>query len=215
MPEGPSAVFDATKPSSPLSIPAANTALLLMDYQNIVVPNIGHVATRVMVTAQHMRDWALSHSIPVYHCLIDTKPETKPIPVHKIADRWSWYEQILGADPELGKEVPELARTEDSELEKTFRRRPGFVSVLRSDGLGDELKRRDVRSLIVSGVSTSGCVTGTVRGATDEGYIVTVVKDACADPVTGMHDMLMEHALSATAHVATAQELQQAWGKSA
>lgn len=208
------AVFDATKASSPLSVSAAHTALLLMDYQNLIIPAAGDAGSQIISTAKQMRDWALSRSIPVYHCLIDTKSGAKPITSSKLADRWSTYAEKIAAKPKLGDETSELSPPADSELEKTFTRRPGFISVLLSDGLGDELKRRKVRSLIVSGLSTSGCVLSTVRAANDDGYVVTVVEDACADPVPGMHKMLMEHALATTAHVTTAQELRNAWGNS-
>ena len=83
--------------------------------------------------------------------------------------------------------------------------------MLLAAGLKDELEARQVRSLIMCGLSTSGCVLSTVRAATDAGYIVTVVEDACADPVEGMHELLMRHALASTAHVATASEIWGAW----
>ena len=208
------AIFDASKANSPLSIPAAQTALLLMDYQNFIVPRLGEAGPSIISTAKSMRDWARSNSIPVYHCLVDTKSGAKPIDSSKIADGWSTYEEALRAQPELGDETEELAPVAENELEKTFRRRPGLISVLLSDGLGDELRWRQTRSLIVAGISTSGCVLSTVRAGTDQGYVVTVVEDACADPVPGMHKMLTDHALATTAHVATAQELRDAWANS-
>ena len=51
----------------------------------------------------------------------------------------------------------------------------------------------------------------TARAATDQGFIVTVVEDACFDPVPGLHGMLCAHALPMTAHVATAGEIRDAW----
>ena len=83
--------------------------------------------------------------------------------------------------------------------------------MLLSDGLKDELKHRQTRSLIVSGITTSGCVLSTARAATDEGHVVTVVEDACADAAESVHQMLMDHVLPATAHVATTQELREVW----
>ena len=205
------AVFDVSKANSPLFIPAAQTAVLLMDYQNITVHGFGDAAPHIISSAKQVRDWAVARSIPVYHCLVDTKTGAKPAAFSRVADRWPAYEEKLNVKPELGAEIPELAPAADNELEKTFTRRPGFVSALLSDGLGAELRRREFLSLIVSGISTSGCVLSTVRTATDVGYVVTVIEDACADPVPDLHQMLMDHVLASTAHVATAQELIDAW----
>ena len=142
---------------------------------------------------------------------MDTKSGAKPDASMKLADRWSVYEEMLRTKPELGDETPELAVAADSKIEKTLMRRPCLVSVLLSDGLEEDLKRRQVRSLIMSGITTSGCVLSTARAATDKGYMVTVVEDACADPVEGLHEMLVKHVLPTTAHVATVQELRDAW----
>lgn len=182
-----------------------------MDYQNFVVSRLGSDKLRILSTAKRMRDWSLSHSMPVYHCLVDTRSGAKPPAATKVAERWSAYEDALSASPELGDEAPELAATGESKLEKTVRRRPGFVSVLHSNGLEDELKRREVRSLILCGISTSGCVLSTARAASDEGFVVTVVQDACADPRPEVHELLVSSVLATTAHVVSANEVWDAW----
>ncbi|MCJ1329979.1 hypothetical protein MMC10_006660 [Thelotrema lepadinum] len=179
--------------------------------KTVALPRIGEAGPRVISNARTTREWAVLRSIPVYHCLVDTKSGAKPDASMKLADRWSVYEEMLRTKPELGDETPELAVAADSKIEKTLMRRPCLVSVLLSDGLEEDLKRRQVRSLIMSGITTSGCVLSTARAATDKGYMVTVVEDACADPVEGLHEMLVKHVLPTTAHVATVQELRDAW----
>jgi len=51
------------------------------------------------------------------------------------------------------------------------------------------LRRLGIETLIVTGLVTAGCVEGTVRGASDRGYEVFVVGDACADWTTQHHDI--------------------------
>lgn len=207
------AILDPTKPSSPLSVPAAQTALLLMDYQNLTVALVGEDGSRTVEVACQMRDWAVEQGMSVFHCLVDTKSGAAPHAHMKMADRWKFYEEKLKQMPQLGDEPKELgpATSVRSQLETTFTRQPGYVSVLKSPGLMDSLKQKQIRSLILCGLSTSGCVMSTVRGANDEDFIVTVIKDACYDPVPALHDLLVTHAFPATAHVARANEIREAW----
>ena len=206
------AIFDASLPYSPLSVPAAQTALLIMDFQSMIVGMFGTAAgPAALETAAKIRDWARIQGMPIFHCLVDTRSGTKPRPHMKTASHWHRYEEALSAKPEPGDEPAAIACALDSWDEKLVTRMPGHVSVLLSPGLTEALQTRGVKSLILAGLSTSGCVMSTVRSATDAGFQVTVVKDACADPVVELHDLLMQHALASTAHIATAEEIQEAW----
>jgi nicotinamidase-related amidase len=205
------AVFDTTKANSPLSVPAANTAVLLMDYQNITVSFVGKEKKSTVQVAAEVRDWALGRNIPIYHCLVRTSgPNSAPPAQTKMSDRWPFFESAIRDNPTLAEECEETA-PKDTEREKEFLRAPGQISVLYSEGLMEELKEKQIRSLIVAGLSTSGCVMSTVRGAADQGFVITVVEDACADPVSELHDLLMKHALASTAHIATLEEMKQGW----
>jgi nicotinamidase-related amidase len=209
----PNALFDPLDPTSPLSASPRETALLLMDYQNLLRTRIGDGAWfSVTKIASQLRDWALDKNIAVYHCLVDlTGSGTRPPQNMRISSKWKHYESILDAAPHLGSEADGLVSGAPSWLESTVVRTPGFVSALESHGLLDILKARQVKSLIIGGISTSGCVLSTARAATDRGFIVTVAEDACYDPVPALHGMLVAHVLPATAHVATSKEIRDAW----
>ncbi len=206
------AVLDPTDPTSPLCIAPHETALLLMDYQNMQRGRLGDGAwASVTNIASQLRDWALQKDMAVFHCVIDTSPGTKP-PAHtRISTKWKAYEATLAATPELGREADALAIKGQFSLEATVVRTPGFVSALESPGLAEVLRVRGVKSLIIGGISTSGCVLSTARAATDRGFIVTVAEDACFDPVPGLHGMLVAHVLPMSAHVATSREIRDAW----
>jgi nicotinamidase-related amidase len=49
------------------------------------------------------------------------------------------------------------------------------------------LRNLDVHTLLVCGVVTNGCVEGTVRDASDLGYQVVMVDDACAAVTPALH----------------------------
>lgn len=207
------AIFDASQPCSPLSVPNAKTALLLLDYQVLVLAHVSDEQTRakILQAAQDVRFWALSQGMTVYHCLVDIRPGVEPLPISKFAQRWETIHKprIVG-NPGLGNIVDEL-NPSDAEHEKTTARRPGMLSALSAQDLVDDLKVRGIRSLIMGGLSTSNVLLSTARMATDQGFVTTVVEDVCWDPVPGLHDMLMQHVLPSSAHVATLKGIQQAW----
>ncbi|KIW24315.1 uncharacterized protein PV07_10042 [Cladophialophora immunda] len=206
------AVFSPSDPASPLSISPHETAVLLMDYQNMILARIGDVAANSVINiASQMRDWALHKEMTVFHCLVDTSPGSKPPAHSKISAEWKMYEAKFSEMPWLGREAESLAVRKPLDRELTVLRTPGFISALESHGLSNLLKEKGIKSLIIGGISTSGCVLSTARAATDRGYIVTVMEDACFDPVPGLHGMLVTHALPMGAHVATSWEIQNAW----
>ena len=206
------AVFDPTDPTSPLSISPQETALLLIDYQNMLRGRMGEEAwTSVTNIASQLRDWGLSKNMHVVHCLIDTSHGARPPRHTKLSTKWKSYEAAFASAPELGREADILVPRGHSALETVVVRTPGFISALESYGLTEALRARGIRSLILGGISTSGCVLSTARAASDCGFIVTVVEDACFDPVPGLHSMLVRHVLSTNSHVATSWEIRDAW----
>ena len=191
------AIFDPTDQTSPLSASSRETALLLIDYQNMLRGRVGEgVWTSVTNVASQLRDWARKREITIVHCLVDTSPGTKPPKHTRISTKWKAYETAFAASPGLGRETDILAPTGNSNLEITVVRTPGFVSALESHALAEVLRSTGIKSLILGGVSTSGCILSTARAATDRGFIVTVAEDACFDPVPGLHGMLATHVVS-------------------
>ncbi|KIX95784.1 uncharacterized protein Z520_08492 [Fonsecaea multimorphosa CBS 102226] len=206
------AVFSPSDPASPLSISPHETAVLLMDYQSMTLATVGDVAaTGVINIASQMRDWALHKEMTVFHCLVDASPGSKPPNYSRISAIWKMYEAQFVEMPWLAHEPETLAARKHVDRELTVLRTPGSISALESHGLMNMLKEKGIKSLIIGGISTSGCVLSTARAATDHGYIVTVMEDACFDPVPGLHGMLVTHVLPVSAHVATSWEIQNAW----
>ena len=65
----------------------------------------------------------------------------------------------------------------------------------------------------MGGLSTSGCVLSTGKHATEEGYVVTVVSDACGDRTVEFHDLLIEQVLPSAAYIVKTEQLMQEWSK--
>ncbi|KAG9694565.1 hypothetical protein KCU95_g5648, partial [Aureobasidium melanogenum] len=203
-----SELFDSHDSSNPAYYSPSQTALLLLDFHNIVVEKFGGpAAPAALDTAARLRTWAKSCGIVVIHALIDTN--ASPPPTAKGAERLTRI--VATMKDRDGEEAPVLLKDTGSS-DHTFRRTPGYISALKSPGLLDFLRRSGIKSLVLAGLSTSGCLLRTAIPATEEDFVVTVVSDGCADPVDGSHDFLIEKILPSRAHVLTASQLVDGYG---
>lgn len=199
------ATFNPSDPSSPLAYDASQTALLLLDFQNLIVGMLGDDGKVALAKAKTMRDWALSKNMLVLHSIIDINGE--PRNDAKGRDRFPAYQAMAKQNPEAAQECRDIAATTDSDKDEVVvLKQLGFVSGLKAKGAMEVLRERKIRSLIVCGLSTSGAALRTSLVATDEGFVVTMIEDACADRVEGLHEMLARHAIPMTAHVSKAEE---------
>jgi nicotinamidase-related amidase len=81
------------------------------------------------------------------------------------------------------------------------------VGAFSTTDLDQQLRDRDINTLILAGISTSGVVLSTVRDASDRDYRVFVIADASADPDPEVHDFLTRKIFPRQAHVITIAEL--------
>jgi biuret amidohydrolase len=65
--------------------------------------------------------------------------------------------------------------------------KPGFSAFFRTD-LENMLQSRDIKNLILMGVTTQCCVHSTLRSAVDRGYRCLTVEDCCAAEERSLHD---------------------------
>lgn len=80
------------------------------------------------------------------------------------------------------------------------------------DGYGrGSVRDRDVTTLILAGISTSGVVLSTVRDAMDRDYQIFVLADACADPNAAAHTALTETIFPAYTTVVGVDDLPSLW----
>lgn len=208
------ALLDADDTASLLSFGEAETAVIFADYQNFMVGRADPGTDAAFIhTAISIRAWAEQRNIPVIFATVDF--EQLPSPKSKFHGSAGPLMEVWKSKPELGKVHAGLSKsgTKSSAEYHIVKRRLGLVSVLSSDGIGDILNRLGTKSIIVAGLSTSGCVLSTTRDASEHDYVVTVVEDACADPEPGLHDALAKSVLPMTANVVTLEELKQAWTK--
>ena len=64
-----------------------------------------------------------------------------------------------------------------------------------------------MRHLVLTGISTGGCVESAVRDAADMGYLVTVVEDACADSSPSSHEAALDRIVGGRVRRATSEDV--------
>ena len=202
------ATFNAADISTPGHYGPSQTALLLLDFHSMFVQKaIGPDIPAALEVAAKMRVWAKSQGIQVIHGLVDIN--ATPYPTCKDANRFAGIAAAMKSSG--GEEPAELLEGGGNDV--IFTRRPGYVSALKSPGLDDFLQKKGIKSLVLAGLSTSGCVFRTAITATDAEYVVSVISDGCADPVEGMHDMMVGKMLNNRGYVITAAEFQEGFVK--
>ncbi|KAJ8607046.1 hypothetical protein MRB53_040555 [Persea americana] len=186
---------------SPFYYRTEATALLLLDFHALFVDSLagpnGRGAVRV---AAELRTWAVRKGIRVVHCLVDA--DSVPFATCRGGAKLA---KVLTAMKDSGK-VDEPEELTNGGGDKTFTRRVGLASALKSDGLPEYLRREEIASLVIAGLSTGGGVLRTAMPATDEGFVTTVISDACADPVQEVHETVLGKLLTSRAWVMSAQD---------
>ena len=68
------------------------------------------------------------------------------------------------------------------------------------------LRAKEIRTLVLLGIATSGVVLSTLRYAADSDYRCIVLKDCCADRDAEVHRCLIEKVFPMQAAVVTSEE---------
>ena len=148
-------------------IDLAKTAILIMDFQNDIVNNVAEDPAAVVANAARVLGGARSRGVPVIHVM------------HRggrFAEMSDGVEICPGVQPAEGE--PVVSKTKAGPFSTT--------------GLDVSLREMGVDTLALMGVATSGCVLSASRWASDLGYRVVVVTDACADRDPEVHRVLTE-----------------------
>jgi nicotinamidase-related amidase len=181
------------------AIDPRRTALLVMDYQAGIVDRLGDAEPLLSCVADAIalvRD--RGGQIGYVRVAFDD-PDYAAVPAHS---------RFAAIGPELHSDSPATA------IHDRVAPEPGDITVRKTrvgafstTDLDQQLRERDVSTLILAGISTSGVVLSTVRDAADRDYQVFVLADGCADPVPGVHEFLTEKIFPRQAQVISSAEL--------
>jgi nicotinamidase-related amidase len=184
-----------------ITLERAHTALLVMDFQAEVVALFGDRATPALARTSELCTGARAAGVPIVYVVVGFRP----------------------GYPELNRRNAAFATLADSgrlvmtgsgaELAAPLRAEPGDVVVVKhrvsafaGTDLDMILRAKEIDTLLLSGIATSGVVLSTVRHAADADYRLVVVEDACADRDDEVHRVLTAKVFPRQATVAgTAQ----------
>ncbi len=182
----------------------ANSALLVMDMQNSVVPRYA-ADESVLLPFRRALEAARGHEIPVIYARVGFRPGYPEIgPRNKM---FSGIPARAGtASSEAAMQIHESVRPLPDEPIVTKLR----VSAFTGSDLEVILRSNGIDKLVLCGIATSGVVLSTLREAADKDYALTVLSDACIDADPEVHRVLVEKVFPQQAEVLTVD----AWAES-
>lgn len=163
-----------------LSIDKNKTTVLIMDYQNRQLNYFSESVQKDLLTrVNNILARARQSNIPVIYVEVQRGERTKETEIH----------------PAVSPKSGELVLTKNG------------TGPFASTNLDEILKKKGIKTLILMGISTSGCVLSTVRCAADMDYQLIVLSDCCGDRDDELQRVLMEKLLPRQAKVVNSAEI--------
>jgi nicotinamidase-related amidase len=191
-----------------LAFDKARTAVLIMDYQNDIVGMLPEKERGPLLErAASVLGDARRAGMPVIYVVVrfrDGYPEINPR--NKLFSGLKESGRLREGTP--GAEVNAKVAPQPVDIVVSKRR----VGAFSTTDLETVLRAKNIDTLVLFGISTSGVVLSTVRWAADMDYRMVVVADACADRSEEVHRVLTEKVFPWQATVVTAQEVVKAIG---
>lgn len=176
------------------------SALLLMDFMPLLVPAFGGDEA-LLERMGHAATAARAAGVDVIHVHVQFRagyPEVAP--TNKIFSAVTTALDLTEDNPDTN--VHPALEAAKSDIVVTKRR----VSAFAGSDLDVVLRSRDIVTLVLAGVTTSGVVLSTLRQAADLDYRLVVLSDGCADDDALVQEVLMERVFPAHAEVLTTEQ---------
>ncbi|SFM93280.1 Nicotinamidase-related amidase [Izhakiella capsodis] len=183
-----------------LKLAATSTALVLIDLQEGILPfaRSPHSAEQVVNRAARLAEAFRAHHAPVILVRVGAsddfadalkQPVDMPIPGGVLPDNWWNYPPALGKKP--------------SDLEVTKRQWGAFYGT----DLELQLRRRNIDTLVLAGISTNIGVESTARNAWELGFNLVIAEDVCAASSTEQHHSSLQWIFPRIARVRQSDEI--------
>ena len=186
-----------------LSLNAGRTAVLAMDCQAGIVSIYAKPPEEFVERASGVLRAARKAAIPVFHVQVGFRPGLPEVSsrnklfaaIKSSPQHQQLFEGAAGAiHPQLGPEPDDIVVTKHR------------VSAFTGTDLDMILRAKEIETLVLFGIATSGVVLSTLLAAGDADYNVIVIADCCADVDTDLHRALMDRLFPRRAEVATAND---------
>ena len=188
-------------------IDPARTAVLAMDCQAGLVAVYAKPQEEFIARASRVLGAARHAGFQVIHVQVGFRPGLPEVSgrnklfaaIKSSPEHQKFFEGASGAiHPALGPEPGDIVVTKHR------------ISAFRGTDLEVILRARDIDTLVLFGIATSGVVLSTLLDAGDADYRVIVVSDCCADLDAELHKALLERLFPRRAEVVTGGELSRA-----
>jgi nicotinamidase-related amidase len=186
-----------------LNLDLAHTAVLAMDCQAGIVSMIGPPSGEFAARAAGVLKAARRSALPVIHIQVGFRPglpevsDRNPIfaAVKNNPDHQKLFQGPAGAiHPALGPEPTDIVITKHR------------VSAFTGTDLDMILRAREISTLVLFGIATSGVVLSTLLEACDADFQLVVLSDCCADMDADLHTALLTRLFPRRAQVVTSDE---------
>src|SRR6201996_4734795 len=191
-----------TDPTPPID--PRRTALLVMDYQNGIIGRLDD-AEALLARVAHAIAVARQPGGHIGYGRVafeDADLDAVP-PASQFAGLVAQQGRAMHAD-DPATAVHESVAPEPGDIGVRKTR----VGAFSTTDLAEQLRARQIDTLVLAGISTSGVVLSTVRDAADRDYRVFVLADACADAAPGVHEFLTGKIFPRQAGVITTADLE-------
>jgi nicotinamidase-related amidase len=181
----------------------SRTALLLMDFQNDIVGMVDERA-ELIARVQGVRTACRERGMHIAYVRVAfTDDDRRAVPSRNKAFTALATNPGRMADGTPGADIIDALQPAADELVVTKKR----VGAFSTTNLASELLGRDVDTLVLAGISTSGVVLSTVRDAADHDFALFVLRDCCADTDPQVHSVLLDKVFPRQADVVNAADL--------
>jgi nicotinamidase-related amidase len=189
-----------------LSIDRRTSALLVMDFQTLIVDNYAAGAEALLDRTAKLIAVARTAGIRVIYVVVGFRPGYPEISDRNATFNGLKASSAFAAGAENVKIHPAVVPLAE-EIVVTKHR----VSAFAGTDLDLILRANGIETLILTGIITSGVVLSTLRHA-DADYRLLVVGDCCSDGDEEAHRVLLEKVFPRQATITTAAGLAQAIG---
>jgi nicotinamidase-related amidase len=185
-----------------LSLSPAQTALLVMDFQNLIVENYATDPASLLSRTAALIDAARKAGVMVIYVVVGFRPGHPEVnPRNMIFGAVKTAGLFAAGDPATA--IHSSVAPQDNEVIITKHRVGAFAGT----DLDMILRAGGIDTLLLTGIATSGVILSTLRHAADADYRLLVVEDCCSDKDEEVHRVLMRGVFPRQATIVTASEI--------
>jgi len=187
-----------------LSLNRAQTAVLAMDCQSGIISQYVKPPDEFLGRASTVLGACRAANLPVIHVRVGFRPGLPEIgernKMFAAVKTSPQYQKLF--DGPAGEVHPALG-PEPGDIVVTKHR----VSAFAGTDLEMILRAKDIRTLVLFGIATSGVVLSTLLEACDADYDPVIIADCCADMNAELHNALITHLFHRRAAVVNAVDV--------